>query len=29
MTMSDSTPLRLAVIIGSTRNGRFGPTAAA
>ncbi|MGI5154054.1 NADPH-dependent FMN reductase [Microbispora sp. CA-102843] len=26
--MSDSDTLRLAVIIGSTRNGRFGPTAA-
>ncbi|GAA0372592.1 NAD(P)H-dependent oxidoreductase [Microbispora corallina] len=25
----DGTPLRVAVIIGSTRNGRFGPTAAA
>jgi NAD(P)H-dependent FMN reductase len=26
--MADGTPLRLAVIIGSTRNGRFGPTVA-
>ncbi|MFC7383614.1 NADPH-dependent FMN reductase [Sphaerisporangium rhizosphaerae] len=27
--MTDSGPLRLAVIVGSTRKGRFGPTAAA